>query len=185
VFIAAVLIATIGLSVGCITGTGARAGPGTEALPRIRNLVAKGDYVAAFDLTRKALQYVPDDPQLKQHWSEISLPMNLTSTPPGAKVSYKRYGEAGAPWRLVGETPFANMRIPAFFMQIRLEKPGFETAEYATHGVVLQGQNIPLSTAGSVPAGMVAAPARPSWLGPLNVMPLPDYSTRSKVTNVK
>jgi tRNA A-37 threonylcarbamoyl transferase component Bud32 len=182
--IAAALIATIGLSGWLYYRNGRARWTRDEALPRIRNLVAKGDYVAAFDLTRTAFQYVPDDPQLKQHWSELSLPMNLTSTPPGAKVLYKPYGEAGAPWRLVGETPLVNVRMPAFFMQVRLEKNGFEPAEFATHGVVLLGQNIPLSTAGSVPAGMVAAPARPSWLGPIDVMPLPDYFLdKFEVTN--
>jgi formylglycine-generating enzyme required for sulfatase activity len=74
--------------------------------------------------------------------------------------------------------------MPAFFMQIRLEKQGFETAEYATHGVVLVGENIPLSIAGSVPAGMVEAPAQPSWLGPLDIMPLPGYFLdKFEVTN--
>jgi serine/threonine protein kinase/pimeloyl-ACP methyl ester carboxylesterase len=184
ILIAAALIATISFSGWLYYRNWRSRWTREEALPRIRNLVAKGDYVAAFDLTRKALQYVPDDPQLKQHWFEISLPINLTSTPPGAKVLYKRYGEADAPWRLVGETPFANVPMPAFFMQVRLEKKGFESAEFATHGVVLLGQNIPLSTAGSVPAGMVVAPARPSWLGPLNIMPLPDYFLdKFEVTN--
>jgi serine/threonine protein kinase/cephalosporin-C deacetylase-like acetyl esterase len=182
--IAAALVAAIGLSGWLYYRNWRARWTRDEALPRIRNLVAKGDFFAAFDLTHTALRYVPDDPQLKQHWSEISLPMNLTSTPPGAKVFYKPYGEAGAPWRLVGETPLADVRMPAFFMLIRLEKPGFEPAEFATHGVVLLGQTIPLSTAGSVPAGMVAAPARPSWLGPIDIMPLPGYFLdKFEVTN--
>ena len=184
--IAAALVAAIALSGWLYYRNWRARWTRDEALPRIRNLIAKGDYLAAFDLTRTALRYVPDDPQLKQHWSEISLPMILTSTPPGAKVFYKPYGEAGAPWRLVGETPLANVRMPAFFMQVRLEKQGFETAEFATHGVVLVGENIPLSTAGSVPAGMVAAPAQPSWLGPLDIMPLPDYFLdKFEVTNLQ
>src|SRR5258708_32170326 len=44
-----------------------------EALPKIQALMMKDDYPAAFDLTRTALRYLPDDPQLKQHWSELSL----------------------------------------------------------------------------------------------------------------
>jgi serine/threonine protein kinase/formylglycine-generating enzyme required for sulfatase activity len=182
--IAAALIAVIGLSGWLYYRNWRARWARDEALPGIRNLVAKGDFLAAFDLTRTALQYVPDDPQLKQHWSEISFPMNLTSTPPGAKVFYKPYGEAGAPWRLVGESPFADVSMPISFMQIRLEKQGFETAEFATHGVALQGQNIPLSTAGSLPAGMVEAPARPSWISPIDVMPLPGYFLdKFEVTN--
>ena len=87
----------------------------------------------------------------------------------------------GDPW---GTLRSKNVRMPAFFMQIRLEKEGFETVEFATHGVVLLGQNIPLPRAGGVPAGMLAAPERPSWLGPIDVMPLPGYFLdKFEVTN--
>src|SRR5258708_2191180 len=98
--IAAALIAIIGLSGWLYYRNWRARWTRDEALPRIRNLVAKGDYVAAFDLTRTALQYVPDDPQLKQHWSDISVPVNLTSTPPGAQALYNQYGDAGAHWPL-------------------------------------------------------------------------------------
>ena len=155
-----------------------------EALPQIRKLIGKGDYLAAFDLTHIALRYDPDDPQLKQHWSELSIPLNLTSTPEGAKVLYKAYGEASSQWRSVGNTPLKNVRVPAYFMQIRLEKEGFQAVEFATHGVVLLGQSIPLPRAGDVPTGMLAVPERPSWVGPIDVMPLPAYFLdKFEVTN--
>ena len=40
-----------------------------EALPGIRTLIAKDNALGAFDLTRTALRYSADDPQLKQYWS--------------------------------------------------------------------------------------------------------------------
>ncbi|HMC57894.1 MAG TPA: SUMF1/EgtB/PvdO family nonheme iron enzyme, partial [Candidatus Solibacter sp.] len=155
-----------------------------EALPKIRALIEKVDYPAAFDLTRTALGYVPDDPQLKQHWSEVAFPITLTTTPSGAKVSYRPYGDAKSPWRLVGVTPLENVRIPFAYMHLRVEKDGSEPAEFASFAFFLQGRNIPLYRAGQVPAGMVPVPARAPWMGPNDVMPLPDYFLdRFEVTN--
>jgi serine/threonine protein kinase/dienelactone hydrolase len=184
ILIAAALIATAGLS-GWVYYRNWRARwTRDEALPRIEKLIAKSDYSAAFELTRTALQYAPDDPQLNHFWSEISVPVNLASTPPGAKVLYKTYGEGSAAWQRAGETPLGNVRLTSHYIQIRLEKAGFEPVEFATFGGALPGQNIALLTAGSVPAGMVAVAARPSWTGQSNVMPLPDYFLdRFEVTN--
>jgi serine/threonine protein kinase len=155
-----------------------------EALPKIQDLIGKGDYPAAFDLTRTALGYVPDDPQLKQHWSEVAFPITISTTPSGAKVSYRPYGDAKSPWRLVGVTPFDNVRIPFAYMHLRVEKDGSEPAEFASFPFFLQGRNIPLYRTGQVPAGMVPVPARAPWMGPNDVMPLPDYFLdRFEVTN--
>jgi eukaryotic-like serine/threonine-protein kinase len=155
-----------------------------EALPQIQALILKGDHPAAFDLTRTALGYLPDDPQLKQHWSEVSLPITLTTTPPGAKVLYRPYGDAKSPWRLVGVTPLDNVRIPFAFMHLRVEKDGSEPAEFVSFGFFLQGRDIPLYRTGQVPPGMVPVRARATWMGPNDVMPLPDYFLdKFEVTN--
>jgi serine/threonine protein kinase/cephalosporin-C deacetylase-like acetyl esterase len=182
--IAAGLLATIGLSGWWYYRNSRIRWTRNEALPRIQKLIAANDFMGAFDLTRMALQYLPDDPRLKQHWSELSLPVKLTSTPPGANVFYKPYGQAGSPWRLVEKTPLVNVSLPAFFMQVRLEKPGFEPAEFATSGLDLMGQNKRLFPAGTVPAGMVAVPAHHSSPGPLGGKSLPDYFLdKYEVTN--
>ena len=99
VLTAAVLVAAIGLATWSYYRNSRARWARNEALPEIRNLIAKGDYPSAFDLTRTALGYVPDDPQLKQHWSEVSMPVTLSTAPPGATVFYRRYGDVNFPWR--------------------------------------------------------------------------------------
>ncbi len=155
-----------------------------EALPRIANLIAKSDFVSAFDVTRAALTYVPDDPQLKQHWSEVSIPLTLTTTPPGAKLSYRRYGDAKAPWRVVGQTPFKNVDLPLAYLHVRLERQESDPSEFATFALLMQGQNIPMLKTGGTPEGMVFVRAQAPWTGPSSVMPLPDYFLdKFEVTN--
>ncbi len=182
--IAAVLVAAIG-SAGWLYYRSSRARwTRNEALPKIRELIGKSDYPAAFDLTRRALSYVPDDPQLKQQWSEVSLPLTMTTTPPGVTVSYRPYGDAALPWRLVGQTPLQNVRVPLAYMRVRLAKEGWEPAEFATHTGFLLNGNLPLSRPGEVTAGMVKVPSQASWAAPNDLMPLPDYFLdKFEVTN--
>jgi len=184
ILIAAALIATIGLS-GLFYYRNWRARwTRNEALPKIEALMMKNDYPAAFDLTRTALRYVPDDPALKQYWSELSLSITLTTTPAGAKISYRPYGDVSSAWRLMGITPLENARVPSAYMQLRVEKDGSEPLEFAVHMAQLQGRNIPLYHAGKIPAGMVAVPAKAPWAGVSRVMPLPDYFLdKFEVTN--
>ena len=183
VLTAAVLIAAIG-SAGWLYYRGRRARwARNEALPKIQALIKKGDYPAAFDLTRTALRYVPDDPQLKQHWSEISLPITLTTTPPGAKVSYRPYGDAKSPWRLVGVTPFENVRIPLAYMHLRVEKDGSEPVEFAAFTAVCRARTYRCPRRPNT--GRYGARAGTGTLdGATNVMPLPDYFLdKFEVTN--
>jgi dienelactone hydrolase len=155
-----------------------------EALPKIEGFIARSDIPSAFDLTRTALRYAPDDPQLKQYWSEDAAPISLTTTPPGAKVFYRPYGQTKAAWRLVGETPFENASVPLSYGHVRLEKTGWEPEEFATDLPAIRGQNIPLAPAGKIPAGMVLVRADSSWMHPNKIMPLPDYLLdKYEVTN--
>ena len=155
-----------------------------EALPGIRTLIAKDNALGAFDLTRTALRYSADDPQLKQYWSEVSIAVNLASTPAGATVLYRPYGEAAVPWQSVGQTPLPNVPMSHSYMWVRVEKAGFEAVEFATFGGALPGKNIPLSPAGGVPAGMVSILSNHSWTGPDYTMELPSYFLdKFEVTN--
>src|SRR5688500_11998590 len=98
----------------------------TAALPEIQNLITKGEYVAAFELTRKALEQLPEDPQLKQLWSQVASSVSVTSTPPGGRLSYKQYGAAEDPWTFAGHTPLSNVALPLTLLLVRVDKDGFE-----------------------------------------------------------
>ena len=159
----------------------------TVALPQIRALQGKDSYPAdpvAFELTRTALNVSPDDPDLKQLWTEVATPVSLTSTPPGAKISYRRYGGTRTPWKLVGTTPFVNVAMPNTYLNLRVEKPGWEPVEVAVFTLPASGFNFPLTPAGQLPEGMVAVPEQaPSQGYPPNP-PLPRYFIdRYEVTN--
>jgi len=155
-----------------------------EALPKIEALVAQADSLGAFELTRAALGYAPDDPQLKQHWANVSSPIAMTTTPPGATLSYRSFGDGSAPWHIGGRTPLANVRMPNGLIRVRLEKEGAETLEIGTMSGFLMGQNIPLPPTGQIPQGMVLLPENAPWAGQRRTMVLPDYFLdKFEVTN--
>ena len=147
----------------------------TEALPQIRKLIEKADTIAAFDLTRTALNISPDDPDLKQLWNQVTFPISITSTPPGAQISYRPYGETKAPWRLVGATPFENVIIPSAYLNARVELKGYDTMELAALSHLLLNFNFRLTPAGQVPEAMVAVPEQAVSNGYPPNPPLPDF----------
>lgn len=155
-----------------------------EALPKIQALTQQGDYLSAFTLTRTALRYAPDDPQLKQHWLNVSQALNMTTVPPGAKVSIRPFGDANMAWQSIGKTPLEGVRVPLANVRIRIAKEGMEPLEFGTTTFFLQDQKIALYRTGTIPAGMVAVPQQAPPAGPVKIMPLPDYFLdKFEVTN--
>ncbi|MFL6449756.1 MAG: protein kinase domain-containing protein [Bryobacteraceae bacterium] len=155
-----------------------------EALPKIQLLVTQGDFANAFELTRTALRYAPDDPQLKQHWANVSWPLTVTTVPSGATISVRPFGATKLAWQPVGRTPFSGTRVPLAYMAIRIEKDGMEPVEFATRTANLQGQKIKLHRTGTIPRGMVAVPKQAPPVGPVKIMALPDYFLdKFEVTN--
>lgn len=157
-----------------------------EALPKIQSLVARGDYVQAFALTRTALGYAPDDPQLKQHWANLSWPLTMTTIPPHAHMSLRPFGAANLAWNRVGKTPLQCVRVPLANVRIRIEKDGMEPLEFATFTAFLQGQKIKLQRTGTIPVGMVSVPKEAPPAGPVKIKALPDYFLdKFEVSNVQ
>ena len=155
-----------------------------EALPQIRALIERDDIPAAFELTRTALSYAPDDHDLRQLWFQVSKPAGLTTTPPGAQVFYRPYNETKAPWTLAGITPFENVEVPNAFLSLRIEKQGHEPVELAGFSLLWPGTDIPLTAAGQLPEGMLAIPDRAIPNGFPPNPPLPSYFLdKYEVTN--
>ena len=155
-----------------------------EALPQIRSMVEKDDLTEAFELTKTALSYTPDDPDLKQLWFHVAMPVSLNTTPPGAQVSYRPYGGKSS-WKRVGITPLKNVLMPWSYMSVRIEKQGWETLEIAAALAIFES-NIALTPLGQLPEGMVAVPENSSWANPSisSGMQLPDYFLdKYEVTN--
>jgi serine/threonine protein kinase len=155
----------------------------TEAIPEIQNLITKDEYVAAFELTRKALEQLPDDPQLKQFWSHVASSVSVTSTPPGSRLSYKQYGAVKDPWTVAGHTPLSNVALPVSLLLVRVDKDGFEPYEFAVYGTLLAGKSIKLFRKDELPEGTVPVVSDAPWPNESQI-PLPDYfMDKFEVTN--
>jgi DNA-binding winged helix-turn-helix (wHTH) protein/formylglycine-generating enzyme required for sulfatase activity len=149
------------------------------ALPEATRLVsAKNDTAdaAAFALLYRALKILPQDPALNRILHQISHPVPVRTTPPGASVYIKPYRSPDAEWIFIGQSPLEHFLLPEALFRWRITKPGFRTVE-AGVGVQGPGINFALDPEGSIPAEMVHVPGG----GPLH---LDDFwMDRYEVTN--
>jgi TolB-like protein len=149
-----------------------------DALPRLQALVAADDYEAAFVLAREIEGVTPRDPLLRELEPSFSAKVTLNTAPAGAKVYYRPYAGGEQDWRLVGETPLADVAMPIGVGLWRIEKEGHDTALLALRNPGLQLGNapdadirlvtkgadvaIPLADAATSPDDMVLVPGIPA-----------------------
>jgi formylglycine-generating enzyme required for sulfatase activity/dienelactone hydrolase len=130
-----------------------------EALPKVAELVADEEYVAAFDLAEEAEQYLPDDAMLLRLWGQMARFVSLNTEPAGAVVEYRDYGRADSAWRSLGRTPLETVRIPHGFFHWRIRREGSREIEMASSGIVFPLADargtIRLPEVEAAPAGMV------------------------------
>jgi serine/threonine protein kinase/dienelactone hydrolase len=134
-----------------------------QALPEIARLAEAERFVEAFALAELAEKAIPGDPMLARLWPTITRTPSLSSSPPGAKVSYKPYDSPTAAWVLAGITPLEGVRVPAGFFRWRFEKPGFEDLEAAgASGLLGRGAprvpDVTLEAAPGPAPGMILVP---------------------------
>ena len=126
---------------------------------------------AAFDLAVEAKPYLGPARELDSMWPAISREITIDSTPTGAAVAYRTYGASGEAWRLLGQTPIRNGRIPQGMLEWQISASGMETIRdvgllpaspwvrqpgelaVASYAYVLQPSS-------AIPAGMVRATPR-------------------------
>ncbi|HUP45268.1 MAG TPA: SUMF1/EgtB/PvdO family nonheme iron enzyme, partial [Thermoanaerobaculia bacterium] len=132
-----------------------------DAPGQIAARIESGKLYDAYRLLLRARKHRPDDPELEKMFGRITLPIQVVTEPPGAKVSVKGYATPNAPWERLGVTPL-KLRVPYALMRWRIEKEGFETFE----GAPLSGGSIrtlmtglALDPAGTAPPGMVRVPS--------------------------
>ncbi|MGA2458033.1 MAG: protein kinase [Terriglobales bacterium] len=146
----------------------------TVALPEISNLADKGDLGDAFGLASKVEKYLGDDPTLTKLWTQISYPISLETTPPGADVYRRNYGDENAPLEFVGRSPLNDVRAPQGNFIWKLEKPGFGTVFRTTIGLFgrwvptspggpRQKATVVLDEDGKIPPGMVKVSLPPKY----------------------
>jgi eukaryotic-like serine/threonine-protein kinase len=119
-----------------------------------------GRYVDAYLLAVKAEKSIPGDPALAKLWPRISYQLSLETTPPGADVYRREYGDAGSAWEYVGKTPLKNARQPRGTFIWKLEKPGFGTVLRTTLSLIPDPgdsveESVVLDELAKIPPGMV------------------------------
>jgi len=140
-----------------------------EVLPQVMDLVANEEYSKAFELAVLAKEYIPSDSLLLRQWSEIVTTVTITTSPPGAAVYMKNYGDVNAEWRLVGETPIDSVEIPRGFFRWRVEKRDYQTLMVAASSE--DGElDFVLDRTGDILEGMVRVltSGREPWIGGTN-----------------
>ena len=146
-----------------------------EALPQLEALIARDEYIAAFDLASQVAAVSPDDPRLKSLESSYTRPITLKSTPSGATVQYRPYGSKDSDWRSIGRTPIENLPMPMGIGLWRVEHDGHVGGLFAIRNPGVQLHNspeptvrayvastdfsVPLAEASTAPPGMVLVPA--------------------------
>ncbi len=183
------LIAGFGLSVWLWRGSAHRHWAREVALPEIERLVEASwrDATEAYELAVEAERYIPDDPHLASLLSRCSLNVSMTTEPPGARISVKRYGAPSDEWTYLGTSPLDGVRLPIGILRWKIERPGYDTVlAAASTWDVRPGGNLlanhlarTLDETGTAPPGMVRVAGAATSAGRL-----PDfYIDRFEVTN--
>ncbi|HXW92198.1 MAG TPA: SUMF1/EgtB/PvdO family nonheme iron enzyme [Terriglobales bacterium] len=153
-----------------------------QAIPEISRLVENGQYVSAFDLARKAKEYIPSDPFLAKLDRDYSVVVSIRTAPPGADVFMKGYADLTGEWQRLGRSPLDNVRLPFGYLRWKISKLGYGTVEAAAGPS--QVINFTLDPEGSLPAGMVRVPGGHFQWGSAKPVELPDYVLdKYEVTN--
>ena len=93
------------------------------ALPEIARLGQAGPSVQAFRLAREARRFLPEDRGLQQLWRDVTAPITIRTTPPGAVVDWRDYSAADdSPWESLGSSPIAGILVPNAYLRWRISK---------------------------------------------------------------
>jgi len=161
-------LAAIALFVGWFANrTNQRNWARTEAIPRIQELREQSSWLEwgtkaweANDLATEAAKFLGDDPSLEDAWSRVTIPINVTSDPPGAKVFAKAYTDFGGDWRKLGTTPLEEFRFPAGASRLWLVFPRHRSAYDVVFNIGYFGDtwHFDLQREDTVPEEMVFVP---------------------------
>ena len=153
------------------------------ALPQAARLVDEGDGAGAFPYIYASLRVLPQDPTLNRILREISHPLTIRTTPPGAEVYVKPYTTPDAQWTSIGHAPLENFLLPLGYFRWRIVKPGYRPVE-AAGGYQGNSLEFTLDAEGKVPPDMVHVPAADFQWFSLNPAHLGDFwIDKYEVTN--
>ena len=146
-----------------------------RARAQVAQVVALADakrYYEAYDLAAAIEPYAAGDPTLAGIMTSISDTVSVTTDPPGATVYLKRFtgdDATASTRRVIGTSPFTNVRIARGEYILSIEKEGYAPTERTVSGVLMKATALTITPppirivqrlvpAGSVPSGMVSVP---------------------------
>jgi serine/threonine protein kinase len=99
------------------------------ALPEIARLADIGNNSGALPWIREVQQIIPHDPALNKLVRGMSLVTAIRTTPAGASVYVKPYGDPNGKWLSMGQAPIENFQLPIGCYRWKIAKEGFGTVE--------------------------------------------------------
>ena len=163
-----------------------------QAIPEIQAAIETGNFSEGFALVQRAEAYLGNDQTFLQLRGQVSASVSIGSTPTGAGVFMKDYGESEDAWQRVGTTPLDDLVISAGPKQLEIRADGHAPTSLA----LLPGpfsrnllSNITLVPEGDISDGMnvVSGGTSLAWItgvDPIASVQLDQYSIgRYEVTN--
>ena len=129
----------------------------TEVLPKIAALQRDEEFAAAYRLLRSVEKDLAGDPELEKIRNITLFDSTIRTTPPGAELYIKGYGETKEDWLYLGRSPLENARAPLGYYRWRVQKEGYSTFEGAGP-VGMAEVNFTLQPTGTLPPAMVLVP---------------------------
>ena len=144
-----------------------------DAIPELEGYLDVGNWEAAYRLTKKADERLPDNNIVREFWPRLSWQVTIPSAPEGAKVYRRAYDAPDAEWEFLGQTPLEAIRFPYGLSKIRFELEGYRPlhrtlggghVNWAELGAIDNQQlligvdRFTLDTTSSLPEGMVRVP---------------------------
>jgi formylglycine-generating enzyme required for sulfatase activity/dienelactone hydrolase len=184
----AALVVTVLLTVGSVAGwlvynSGRAERAGQKALPRIAALHNEEQFAAAYRMLRSVEQDLAGDPELDKLHNALLFPSSVRTSPPGADLYLKGYGETKEDWIFIGRSPLEHFRGPLGYYRWRVSKTGFSTFEGAGPAGMAD-VSFTLAPEGSLPAEMVQIPGDTVQVAGAGPVPFAQFfMDRYEVTN--
>jgi len=142
-------------------------------LPRIQNLAAEGNYMAAYPLALRAQRYLGNDSAFNELFAAATNEISVKSDPVGAQVFIAAFGDStiadSSDGKLIGTTPIVRYIVPRVDHRLLVRAPGYEPVRRIASRFLTQSEglnaaardielDVHLPATGSVPEGMEPVP---------------------------
>jgi len=125
-----------------------------QALPEIERLLKEPKMTESYNLALKAEKYIPENPELKDLFDQVSSTISIYSDPSDAEIYIKEYNNINGDWKFIGRSPIHKIRLPKTFYRWMILKDGYEPV-FAALSPREETLFRKLDNIGSIPSGMV------------------------------